>query len=351
MKQTCLTIGLILGLLIAGGVWWMFYQEKQTIRSLASDHSLLFGTAIRYQPFSEDPDYLNLITSEYNAVTIENELKMEIMMPEEGVYAFNQADEMIRFATENELSIRGHTLVWERVPWWLENGEYSDAEITSLLKQYVQTTVERYKGKLYAWDVVNEAFDERGNLKDNFWLRHIGPDYIELAFQWAREADPDVLLFYNDYENDVWSPKTEATLTYLTSLRESGVPIDGIGLQMHLDLANDFDPEQLQNVMNVMGEAGFLVHITELDIKLQHSGEDVETKRQKQADRFADIMGVCLTNDACTTYTVWGAADPYSWINFTDEASADLAYPLLFDHELKQKPAYTAIIERMKLEN
>ncbi|MGN7311966.1 endo-1,4-beta-xylanase [Alkalicoccobacillus gibsonii] len=348
MKQNRLLISVILGLLVAGGVWWMIQQENETIRSLAEDHSLLFGTAIRYQPFSEDPEYLSLIKNEYNDVTIENELKMEIMMPEEGVYDFKQADEMIQFATENELSIRGHTLVWERVPWWLENGDYSNEEITSLLKQYVQTTVERYKGKLYAWDVVNEAFDADGNLKDNFWLRHIGPDYIALAFKWAREADPDVLLFYNDYENDVWSPKTDATLTHLTSLRERGVPIDGIGLQMHLDLANDFDPEELQDVMNMIGQAGFLVHITELDIKLQHSGEDVETKRQKQADRYADIMGVCLENVKCNTYTIWGAADPYSWIRFTDEASADQADPLLFDHELKRKPAYQSIKEVMK---
>ncbi|MEK4563996.1 endo-1,4-beta-xylanase [Alkalihalobacillus sp. FSL R5-0424] len=350
MKQKRLIICVVLGLIVAVGVWWMIHQEKETIRSLAEDDSLLFGTAIRYQPFSEDPDYLHLIKNEYNAVTIENELKMELMMPEEGVYDFEQADEMIHFAEENQMSVRGHTLVWERVPWWLEHGNYTDAEITSLLKQYVQTTVERYKGKLYAWDVVNEAFESDGSLKDNFWLRHIGSDYIALAFQWAREADPDVLLFYNDYENDVWSPKTEATLTYLTSLRDDGVPIDGIGLQMHLDLANDFEPDQLQDVMNVMGQAGFLVHITELDIKLQHSGEDLETKRQKQAERYADIMNVCQANHACDSYTVWGAADPYSWISSTDEASADLAYPLLFDHELKRKPAYEAIKKVMKSE-
>lgn len=326
----------------------MIQHDHVTIQQLAEENSLLFGTAIRYQPFSEDPDYVNLIKDEYNAVTIENELKMELIMPEEGVYDFNQADEMIQFASNNQLSIRGHTLVWERVPWWLEHGEYTNAEITSLLKEYVQTTVQRYKGKMYAWDVVNEAFDENGSLKDNFWLKHIGPDYIKLAFQWAKEADPDVLLFYNDYENDVWSPKTEATLAYLTTLRENGVPIDGIGLQMHMDVANDFDSNQLKDVMNVMEQAGFLVHITELDIKLQHSGEDIETKRIQQADRYADIMNVCLAHNACNVYTVWGAADPYSWIGFTDEASADQAYPLLFDHELQQKPAYEAIKEVMK---
>lgn len=331
-------------LIISAGVYgWMKIQDQHTIRSMAEDEQMLFGTAMRYQPFSDDSGYRELIKNEFNAVTIENEMKMELIMPERGKYDFSQADEMVQFADENGLQVRGHTLVWERIPWWLDQGNFTRDEITNLLKEYVQTTVKQYQGRIYAWDVVNEAFDNEGNLKENFWLQHIGSDYIELAFRWAKEADPDALLFYNDYENEVSSAKTEATIKWLSELRQKGVPIDGIGMQMHLDIANDFHVDQVQNVMNQMEQEGFLVHITELDIKLQHSGEDLETKQRLQAERYAEIMKVCLQQATCDSFTVWGAADPYSWIGFTEEPGASVAYPLLFDDKLKRKPAYKAI--------
>ncbi|MDQ0208488.1 endo-1,4-beta-xylanase [Alkalicoccobacillus murimartini] len=349
-KKLLILTGSIL-IFIVGVLGWMNIQDHKPIRTLAEERNLLFGTAMRYQPFANDTDYRALITNEFNAVTIENEMKMEMIMPEDGIYDFSQADEMVEFASKHDLKVRGHTLVWERVPWWLEQGSYTSEEIISLLKEYVQTTVKQYQGQIYAWDVVNEAFDEKGNFKENIWLQHIGPEYIELAFIWAKEADPNALLFYNDYENELPSAKTEATLEWLTKLREKGVPIDGIGMQMHLDVANDFQSSKVKEVMNQIEQAGFLVHITELDIKLQHSGEDLEIKQQKQADVYAEVMKLCMQSHACQSITVWGAADPYSWIGFTDEVGAEEAFPLLFDDQLERKPAYNEIKKMLREED
>jgi endo-1,4-beta-xylanase len=201
-----------------------------------------------------------------------------------------------------------------------------------------------YKGKIFAWDVVNEAVDDNNKMRESVWYKVIGPDYIEQAFRFAREADPDAKLFYNDYNTEGMGSKSGAVYKMVKELKEKGVPIDGVGLQMHIGAAPGEAPSAKALAANIkrLNDLGLEVHITEMDVKIQKLSGTDEEKFQKQADVYAMVLKTCLEAENCTALVTWGLTDQFSWIpGFTGHPDA----PLLFDKKYQPKPAYHALIK------
>lgn len=319
-------------------------MERQTLRKLAEDDELLIGSSIRYDALMEDSDYKNLATTEFSSWTIENEMKMDAMQPERGAFNFVKVDEMVEMAQQHDIAIRGHVLVWgEALPEWVTQQAVDRASAEEILKNHVQEVASHYRGSIDTLDVVNEAWNDDGTLRDTIWLRTIGPDYIPLAFQWAHEANPDAKLYYNDFGNEMSNAKSEAMLEALSIWKAEGVPIDGIGMQTHVDAADPrFSKDRIQEWFNRVADAGFDIAVTEMDVKLQNlSNGDA---KNIQAERYGDVMEVCLDTPACGEFTVWGISDNHSWV--TEQESPN-GKPLLFDENSQPKKAYHVIKRKL----
>src|SRR5208337_4049402 len=217
--------------------------REQSLREAAQGSGLLIGTAVRPVQLSEAA-YASTLAREFNMVEPEDALKWEAAHPEAQSYDFSKADQIVDFATRHGMKVRGHALVWHRQnPKWLTEGKYSSGELAEILERHIKTVVGHYRGKIFAWDVVNEAFDELhpGELRSTIWRDQPGiglaekdTSYIERCFRWAHEADPQALLFYNEAEAETMNPKSDAIYAMVRDFRERGVPIGGVGLQMHI---------------------------------------------------------------------------------------------------------------------
>ncbi|MEM3145299.1 MAG: endo-1,4-beta-xylanase [Thermoproteota archaeon] len=314
--------------------------KNYTLKSLADRLSLRIGTTISFSHF-DDPNYIKTIVQEFNTVTPENEMKFVLIHPFPSVYTFSRADRIVEFAEKHGLKIRGHCLVWhQQLPEWITRGNFTREEWIQILRDHIMTVVSRYKGKVYAWDVVNEAVSENGYLRSSVWLRNIGPEYIELAFRWAHEADPDALLFYNDYGIESINRKSDGVYNLIKNLLKRGVPIHGVGFQMHVSIENYPDPESLAENIKRFRELGLQVEITEMDVSipLPVSNE----KLVKQAEIYRNIFKTYLDNAGPNTFIMWGFTDKYSWITYTFPGSGAA---LVFDEKYQPKPAYYSLAE------
>jgi endo-1,4-beta-xylanase len=315
----------------------------EPLHELAASRNIPVGSAVSVEPLRNDAQYAELLRQEFNLLTPEIALKWDILRPDQETYNFSDADFIIDYAINHEMQVRGHTLIWHvQLPNWLENGSFSRDELLAMMREHITTVVSRYKGRVYAWDVVNEALNADGSLRDSIWLRTIGPEYIDYAFQWAREADPDALLFYNDFDIEGLSPKSDAMYALVSSMKERGIPIDGVGFQTHWSLAEYPSPEAVAQNMQRFSDLGLQVQITEMDVAIQDGTGDDQARLQQQAGIYSAMAGVCLRNPSCTAFVTWGFTDRHTWIP-QETGSPD--QPLLFDSNYQPKPAYYALAQ------
>lgn len=346
-------------------------EEEQTLRNAFSD-AFMIGTALNErQIYGEDQRGQDLAVREFNAVTAENVMKWEIIHPEPGVYDFEAADAMIDLAEENDMFVVGHTLVWHsQTPDWVfydENGELLSRDaLLERMRNHIHTVVDRYKGRVHGWDVVNEAIVDDGSMRDTYWYRIIGKDFLVKAFEYAHEVDPDAELYYNDYSLEIPS-KREGAIRLVEYLQENGAPITGIGTQGHFML--DFpELEEIEKTITEFAALGLDVMVTELDIDVlppafEYMGADVsasaemreelnpypdalpDSVQQQLTDRYRDIFEIYLRHsDDITRVTFWGVTDGDSWKN-NWPVRGRTNYTLIFDRNWEPKPAYHAIIE------
>jgi endo-1,4-beta-xylanase len=297
-----------------------------------------FGTAVAMDVLADEPEYSENIASRFSSVTAENVMKWEAVEPTRGEYDWSQADALVDFAKQNRQRVRGHTLVWHnQLPKWLTEGSFTPAELRKILKKHVQDQVTHFKGKIYEWDVVNEAFNEDGTLRDTIWLRNLGPRYIADSFKWAHAADPKAALFYNDYNIEGSNPKSDAAYKLVKQLSARDVPVHGIGLQGHLGIQYDY-PAGYQKNLRRFAAIGMNIAITEADVRMVLPV--TPSKVAKQARYFSRLADGCRDSGACTSFTLWGFTDAHSWIPgfFPGEGSAT---PL--DENYAEKPAWTAL--------
>lgn len=321
-----------------------------TLKELAESRGMYIGTSVG-SVFHQKNDlmYYEVLKREFNMVVAENEMKFDTIQPARGQYNFGPGDRLVEFAEEHGMAVRGHTLIWHnQTPQWLEKGNWTRDELLEIMREHIYTVMEHYKGKIIHWDVVNEAIsDNNGALRthDSIWMRVIGEDYIEYAFRFAREADPDALLFYNDYNiSDMGGVKADACYNLVKRLVEKGVPIDGVGFQGHY--INNMHPSYIQNIdRNVKryADLGLKVAFTEVDIRMNEHGSDYDL--QVQASNYKDVVSIAVNNPNVDTFVMWGFTDKYSWVprEFPGQGRA-----LIFDEEYEPKPAYFSVAEALK---
>lgn len=312
-----------------------------TLRSLAQSRHFFMGTTVNIQALRSEPVYSATLAGQFNMVTPEVSMKFSETEPQRDVYTFADADYLVAFAQAHQMQVRGHNLVWYTdLPAWLTNGNFTRDELIAILRDHIMTEVSRYRGQVNIWDVVNEAVGYDGTLRDSIWLRGIGPDYIDMAFQWAHEANPQARLFYNDYGGEGLGRKSDAIYNLLKGLLQHGVPVAGVGLQMHVSLDSYPNPQDVLANMRRLTALGLEVQITEMDVETQNDPRPMQQKMQAEAQLYGEMLNDCLSVTRCTAFVMWGFTDAHSWIPlFTGHPD----YPLIFDAEYRPKPAFFAL--------
>lgn len=322
----------------------------QTLREAADKSGLLVGTALNSRYLSE-PAYVDTAAREYNMVEPENEMKWTATEPAEGVFDFTGGDQIVAFAQAHNMKVRGHNLLWHsHNPAWLANGHYSSEQLAHLMQEHIEKVAGHYRDKILAWDVVNEAFDEHGQLRHSIWYDQPGigmasksTEYIAQAFRWAHAADPDALLFYNDAEAEAVNAHSDAVYAMVKDFKKRGIPIDGVGLQMHIMNLNPNVDSIRKNIERFV-KLGVQIHITEMDVAVPVDADGKvanPSDLEKQAEIYREIAEACAENKGCTALQTWGFTDKYSWIGwFTKHTKGDA---LPFDKQYQPKPAYEAL--------
>ena len=318
--------------------------------SLQKDLPFPFGGALNVSLLKNNTKYRDIVLKEYNSITGENAMKFASVHPSEKTYNWTDADYLVDFAAKHGKRVHGHTLNWYKsLPEWVMNFEGTSADWESLLKTHIQTVVRHFKGKVGSWDVVNEAFEEDGTYRNSIWVQKLGIDYIARAFQYAHEADPDALLFYNDYGHEFGVTKRTAILSLVNSLKNRGIPIHGIGMQMHTRVTQS--DTNLQNAISSAAATGLKVHISELDIALNpdNNASMIFTAglAEQQAKKYTTIVKAFNAIPAAQKFgiTTWNVSDADSWIpghyNRPD-------WPLPFNDKYERKPAYQGILDGVR---
>jgi endo-1,4-beta-xylanase len=321
----------------------------KTLRQ-AAPRDLRIGTAVAGgghhleqdypDPFTHDRPYRKVLAAEFNSASPENQMKWEFIHPERNRYNFGPADAIVRFARQHGQAVRGHTLLWHsQNPDWLAEGQFTKAELRSILKRHIFTVVGRYRGQIHQWDVANEIFNENGDYRqENVFIRELGPGIVADAFRWAHQADPRAQLFLNDYGVEWPGAKVDAYEALAKQLLADRVPLHGFASQAHLSMRYGA-PDQLRGVLQRFDDLGLHTAITELDVRMDLPAGGVPTAEQlaTQAQYYKTVLDACLAVDDCNSFTIWGFTDKYSWVPvfFPAEGAATV-----MEDDFSRKPAY-----------
>ena len=346
-RDVLLSAGLVLGS-AACALHHPIDTGAPALRELAARRHLEIGVAVSAGALHDDPLYRQWLGRQFSLVSTENALKFGPLRPAPNRYDFRDADAIVAFAGSHRMRVRGHTLVWKRqLPGWLTDGVFTRDGLLAILREHILHVVGRYRGRVYAWDVVNEALRDsvpagaavEGALRPNFWFRGIGPEYIELAFRWAHEADPGALLFYNEARAEALGPRSDALYALVRRLLERGVPLHGVGLQMHLAAQAPPDTASVAANMRRLAALGLEIQVTEMDVALAKAGGAPDEQLAKQAAIYRDVLRTCLSVTRCTAFVMWGMTDRYTW-RYPD-------IPLVLDRSYRPKPAFGALQEAL----
>lgn len=318
--------------------------DEHPLRLWAQRLDIQLGTAVDLSPLRQEARYREILGREYSMITPANAMKMDSLQPSRGQFSWSDADEVISFAEKHAQRVHGHTLVWHRqIPKWLETGNWSREELLQMMREHILTVVGHYKGRVQIWDVVNEAVEEDGSLRPSLWQRIIGPDYIEFAFRWAHDADPGATLLYNDYNAEDLGKKSNAVYNMLRDLKQKGVPVHGVGFQMHLTVGMLPSKEDLRANLQRLADLDLELHVTELDIRmpLPATAENLA----QQAKDYSRIFKSAAAFPQLKSFSMWGFTDRHSWIphEFKGYGAA-----LPWDENDQPKPAHAAFLQALQ---
>jgi len=316
-------------------------SARESLRALADKQGIMLGAAAGTPFFGRDSMVFRThLKQEFNVLVAEYQMKFGQLQPTRGDFNWAASDRMIEYADANSMKLRGHCLVWHKEAAWLATTEFSRAEMFAILKEHIHSAVGRYKGRIPQWDVVNEAISNNpdSTYRDTFLFRRMGIEFIDSCFRWAREADPDVQLFYNDYWNEGLGVKSDKVYNLVKDLKERGVPLDGVGLQCHFRYDSLPSFADMDANIKRLAQLGLKVAFTEVDYRLPLPATPEALAKQKED--YQGTLAVCLANPNCKTFVIWGVTDAYSWI--------PASYPgwgagLLLDSAYAPKPAYEGI--------
>jgi len=346
-------------------------SQEPGLKDIFRDDFLIGAALSPNQVFGHDTVANSLILKHFNSITADNHMKWEKIHPKPGVYDFTVADSVVAFGERHNMAVYGHVLCWHsQTPSWVfkdsSGNPLTREALLERMKDHIFTVVGRYKGKVNGWDVVNEAIDDNGQMRKTKWLEIIGEDYVQKAFEFAREADPDAILFYNDYNIEV-PQKRAGVIKLLKKLQDQGVKVDGVGLQGHYLL--DFPTlEEIDSSILIYSGMGYTIAITELDVDVLPNPFDKayadiakraeyketmnpypkglpDSVQNQLTARYTDLFRIFLKyKDQIDWITFWGLHDGSSWKN-NFPIFGRTNYPLLFDRNYQPKPAYYSVIE------
>jgi endo-1,4-beta-xylanase len=370
MRKTIIVVSS--AILLIGAAQGMAGQNVPVLKEVFKDTFLIGGALNRSLVTGRDPNAAALAAKHFNTATPENDLKWQLVHPQPDQYNWEPGDNFVAFCEKNKMFAVGHCLVWHaQTPRWVFQDDAGNAltrdALLARMKDHILTVVRHYKGRVKGWDVVNEALDDSGKMRNTQWFRIIGEgsedkkyDHVENAFRWAHEADPDAELYYNDYNLEVSKAKCDAAVEIVKYLKSKGLRIDGVGIQLHGGLTYP-SAAGLDYAITNLAATGVKVMITELDLKTQSRaprGADIsqvnrestsdpnavaaETQK-KLADKYAEIFSVLLKHKKdVARVTFWGVYDKTSWIGGS---------PLLFDRNYQPKEAFFAVVKAAQERN
>ena len=326
-----------------------------TLRQAGDARNIKIGTAAQARLLGQ-ADYTGVLGREFSQLEGEYEMKFDPSHPrpdtDPNPYDLSLGEQLVSFAQAHNMAVRGHTLVWhEAVPAWVKNGGYSAAQLNTILQGHITTVVKLYSGRIYAWDVYNEAFNDDGTVRGSIWydapgigMAGQGTRTIEQALRWARAADSRVKLFYNDYGTETANPKSDAIYAMAQDFKQRGVPLDGIGFQMHVELSLNHPSTIAALAANLkrFADLGLEVQITELDIRLPSNDAAMLTQ---QAALYGQIVSTCAKQPKCTAIQTWGFTDKYSWIPGFFKG---FGWALPFDDQYGKKAAYNSYVKGLQ---
>ena len=325
----------------------------QTLRAAAQTRNLLMGAAADSGHLSEAL-YASTLSAEYSQLEPENEMKFGPIHPAPTTYSYAGPDALATFAQSNGMKVRGHTLVWySALPGWVTTPAvpWTPATLSQVLSDHIASVVGHYKGEVYAWDVVNEPFNDDGTMRSTIWydspgigFAGQGTKYIEQALAWAHAADPAAKLFVNEYGAETLNPKSDAMYAMAQDFVNRAVPLSGIGMQLHIDPGFDTPANLASLGQNIerLGALGLEVQFTEVDVRLP---DDSAASLAAQAKTYQDLMAACLAAPACTAFQTWGFTDKYSWV---PAFYPGYGWALPFDENYAKKPAYAALLQTLQ---
>jgi endo-1,4-beta-xylanase len=325
-------------------------NNTNSLRNIAKSNYLKIkiGSTIALEPLIINPEYREIALSQFSIMAPENSMKPQFIHPMPDVYDFAKADLLVDIAFKNNMIVHGHVLLYDKsTPDWMTNSPVEQRQ--EIMISHIENVVGRYKDKVAEWDVINEFLSNKNalyknkgtGLKPNIWFEALGEKYIDLAFITARKADPSAKLYLNDYglEND--GQRWDALLALVKRLKERKVPIDGVGFQAHIYGDGDYiNKEQLKKHMEALNKLGLLARISEIDV--------IGDEASEQTNQYTTVLNVCLQASNCTSYTTWGITDLYGSTTKSDRYPLVYGNSLLWDKDLKPKPAFWALQEKLR---
>ena len=316
-------------------------MQAEPLRNAAAAAGKLVGAAVKSSLLS-DSRYAGVLGRHFNYLTAEFEMKWDAIERSRGSRDFRGGDTIVAFGQANGMQIKGHALIWHgSVPGWLP--ALPAVDFRAAFEGHIRSVAEHFRGRVVAWDVVNEAIADDGSMRDTVFRQKLGDQYIADAFRLARQADPQALLFYNDYGGEGLTLKADRIYNLVQGLRAQGVPIDGVGLQMHVNAASrPSDANITANVRRLVA-LGLLVNISEMDVRIRDVPGTMQARLDVQKSTYRSIVGICLAEPRCDGVTFWGFTDAHSWI----DAQFGADDPLIFDEQYAVKPAYYGVLDAL----
>ncbi len=334
-------------------------QTPKSSSNLKDNASFPVGTAIRAHQLANDSLIKTIVKRDFNSITLENGMKMYAVHRSPNQYNWEHVDDVVNFAEENSIRLHGHAFIWHSgTPRWISEMDPDSTMLDKIMEDYILTYGNRYKGKVAGWDVVNEALlDSTGEFRKSIWYETMGEQYIARAFELAHKADPEAVLFYNDFNIERDTVKLHSMLRMIENLKAQDVPISGIGFQMHIRM--DTDEKTIEYALKKAAETGLQIHLSEIDIifnkhddtpggGIQIHDKLTDEMLQAQADKYQWLAEAYIRNvppEQRYGMTVWGFSDKYSWIPGFFRIKD---WPCIYDNNMNPKPAYYGFLEGLE---
>lgn len=325
------------------------FLPAPSLKDLALRHNIQMGNHAILSRLHEKP-YTDIFTSQFNLALADNTPNWYFtdggLRPSRNSYNFKQMDEVMAFAEKNNMKVQAHHYLWGEEKWlpeWLKKGDYSRDELMQMIHEHIDTVGKKYSGRIQEWTVVNEAFSRGQHIYglNDWWAEHTeGKEYIDQAFIWARQADPKSKLILNDFNNESINGVSNEMYEYVKAAKARGVPIDGIGMQMHIDGTHPPVKDEVVANMNRFAALGVDVYVTELDVNMADVKAENDDKDQIEGHIYYEMMRACIEAEKCRSFSILGITDRESWYNHIGLKNPR---PLPFDENYQPKPAYYSL--------